>query len=126
MDPDALLDELRTAAKELAEELNDFENDPYERSPFSWTTMRRLVDGLGNLDQWLTDGGSLPGRWRPGDDSFVLTFSCDSAAFEGLGNIEIARILRHVHDEVLITEDEDGHVRDRNGNTVGTWRFHHG
>lgn len=58
--------------------------------------------------------------------TFKVEFSTDNAAFECDGatvtgrNIEIARILRQIAEQVD-NDEESGSVRDANGNKVGTW-----
>ena len=51
----------------------------------------------------------------------TITIDMDNAAFDGLGgwNLEAARILRVLAGRIEDNEDP-GHPRDINGNTVGT------
>jgi len=53
MDPNAVLDQIRTNAKAFWEE--DGENDI--------EALTELVSAIEDLDEWLTSGGFLPSAW---------------------------------------------------------------
>ena len=55
--------------------------------------------------------------------SFSLEFDCDNAAFMGNGEfdyVEVARILRHVARRVELHGAGEYHLKDYNGNKVGS------
>lgn len=53
--------------------------------------------------------------------SFSLEFETDNDAFAENPEIEIARILRAVADNV--SGADGGYIRDVNGNHIGTWDY---
>ena len=57
--------------------------------------------------------------------SFTVSFDADGAAFEDgfEGRAEVQTILRKLADRVWGSDDEEGLIRDSNGNTVGGWRY---
>ena len=56
---------------------------------------------------------------------FTLSFDTENTAFDGITNLEIARILRdlanHVENDDIAEQYKN--VRDINGNVVGTYRL---
>lgn len=58
---------------------------------------------------------------------FTLTIETDNAAFTGNPGAEVARILSDIAHYLTAggvnISNDDGKVRDRNGNTVGNWEL---
>lgn len=56
---------------------------------------------------------------------FTVTFETDGAAFEDgfEGRAEVQTVLRKLADRVWGSDDEQGLIRDSNGNTVGSWTY---
>lgn len=61
---------------------------------------------------------------------FILEINCDNAAFEGTyqgdgPSVELARILAGIAESEgrAIRLNDEGKLRDINGNTVGFWKF---
>lgn len=61
---------------------------------------------------------------------FVLEINCDNAAFEGRyqgdrPSVEVARILASLtkYEGRTIRLQDNGNLRDINGNLVGSWKF---
>jgi hypothetical protein len=56
---------------------------------------------------------------------FKLSFDTDNAAFVGAPEREVARILRSLasHVEAWDGDTRYHNIRDRNGNTIGTWKL---
>lgn len=55
---------------------------------------------------------------------FTVSFNCDNAAFDEDLNGAIARVLRHVANQVAdYGAPLSSLIKDRNGNTIGMWRL---
>lgn len=56
---------------------------------------------------------------------FTVTFETDGAAFEDgfEGRAEIEAVLRKLATRVWESDDEEGLIRDSNGNTIGSWTY---
>lgn len=56
---------------------------------------------------------------------FGVLFDTDGAAFDDgfEGRSEVQTILRTLAERVWNSDDEEGLIRDSNGNTVGSWRY---
>lgn len=52
---------------------------------------------------------------------FVLAFTTDSAAFKEYDYGEICRVLEEA--SRTVREVPEGKLRDKNGNTIGFWRY---
>ena len=50
---------------------------------------------------------------------FKLSFNMDNAAFDGNPEVEVARILRKLADNVELTQVDNYSLRDANGNKIG-------
>lgn len=56
---------------------------------------------------------------------FTVMFETDRAAFEDGygGRAEIKAVLRKLATRVWESDDEEGLIRDSNGNTIGSWTY---
>ena len=56
---------------------------------------------------------------------FTVMFETDSAAFKDgyAGRAEIEAVLRKLATRVWESYDEEGLIRDSNGNTIGSWTY---
>lgn len=52
---------------------------------------------------------------------FKLTLEMDNAAFADAPGEELQRILSNLHLQNRATADNEGTVKDYNGNTIGSW-----